>query len=351
MRVAALTKYGRTGASSRLRVLQYLPALAAAGISLDIHPLFDDAYIDRLNGGRSAGLRVPRYYLDRARVLSRLADYDAVWLQYELFPWLPWLIEARFIPGKIPLAVDYDDATFHRYDRHGFATVRGLLGTKIDRVMARADLVMAGNDYLADRARTAGARRVEIVPTVVDIDRYPPGQPDHDGLPRIGWIGSHSTARYLAMLEPVVTALGASRAIECIAIGAPVDAFGFSARRWTEQSEGSEIQKFTIGVMPLENSDWELGKCGYKLIQYMACGIPVVGSRIGANTTIVRDGIDGFLVSTADEWSTAISRLLNDPALRRRLGEAGRSRVASNYALQVEAPKMATRFRSLLAKP
>lgn len=178
-----LTRYDRLGASSRLRTMQYLPALAAAGIAADVRPFFDDAYIERLNAGQGSARAVPGYYLKRLRD-ARRARPDLVWLEKESLPWVPFWADRFALPRGVPVVCDYDDAVFHRYDMHGSALVRAVLGRKIDRVMKSAALVTAGNPYLAARARRAGCKRVEVVPTVVDADAYdttrlPPG----DGCP------------------------------------------------------------------------------------------------------------------------------------------------------------------------
>ena len=184
MKLLVLSRYDRLGASSRLRMLQYLPALARAGIEADIVPFFDNAYLEALYAGRRLPLATAGYYLRRMNHLLRAGRRDAIWLEKELLPWLPWGVERRLLPRGVPLVSDYDDAVFHRYDLHRRRPVRRLLGRKIDGVMAGSALVMAGNAYLAERARAAGAPKVEIVPTVVDAAAYDTAPlPAPDGRP------------------------------------------------------------------------------------------------------------------------------------------------------------------------
>jgi len=128
-------------------------------------------------------------------------------------------------------------------------------------------------------------------------------------------------------------------------VGLPVE-----ARSWSEASEVAEIQQFDIGIMPLPDEPFERGKCGYKLIQYMACGKPVVASPVGANTSIVRDGIEGFLASTDAEWMQLLGILCDDNALRQRMGAAGRVRVEAEYSLQVAAPHLERLLCSVVEK-
>lgn len=120
---------------------------------------------------------------------------------------------------------------------------------------------------------------------------------------------------------------------------------GFSELRaenrvWSEMNEVSDIQAFDVGIMPLADTPWEQGKCGYKLIQYMACGIPVVASAIGANREIVSHGVDGFLATTHAEWSGYLKQLLENPDLRREMGLRGREKVERKYSVQARLPEL-----------
>ncbi len=352
MKVLMLPRYTRLGASSRLRMLQYAPLLEAEGISVAQAPFFDEAYLTRLYAGRPTAGSAMRAFLRRIRDLRRQGAADLVWLEKEALPWLPWPVERLLGATRAPVVVDYDDAVFHRYDRHESAAVRRVLGRKIDRVMAHAAAVTAGNEYLADRARLAGAQRVEPVPTVVDTARYHPREaPGPDAQPVIGWIGSPSTwtefgAPLLRLLAEVVARHGAA----FHAIGAPAPARpppGFAFLPWYEETEIDRIRALDIGIMPLSDTPWARGKCGYKLIQYMACGLPVVASPVGVNRTIVEDGVNGFLAETDAEWHAALGRLLADPDLRRRMGAAGRRKVETDYALDRQGPRLAALFREI----
>lgn len=349
MRILALTRYSRLGASSRLRTLQYLPHLASTGIAVTVAPFFDDDYLIRLYGRRSQKAHYPGFFTRRIATLRSASDYDAIWIEKEALPWLPWAIERRFLPKGVPVIVDYDDAIFHRYDRHRSRLVRTLLGRKIDAVMARADLVIAGNAYLRDRAVQSGAKRTEIVPTVVDLDRYDPITPRSDGRPRIGWIGSPSTAPYLHTIMPAVERVASASQADWIAIGARDDQLAppFKSMRWSEDEEVALLRTLDIGIMPLPDDDWSRGKCGYKLIQYMACGLPVIASPIGANCDIVIPGENGFLPDGQEEWANTLGQLLANPDLRIRMGTAGRAIVEQRYSLQSQAPRLAELLRSV----
>jgi glycosyltransferase involved in cell wall biosynthesis len=340
MKVLMLTRYSRMGASSRLRSFQYLPWLAEAGMTVHTQSLFDDAYLRRLYAeGRTAWGRVLAGYLERLACLFEARQYDLLILEKELFPWLPALGE-RLLQGlRVPFVVDYDDAIFHQYELSRNPLKR-LLATKIDRVMAAASVVVCGNDYLADRARAAGARQVATIPTSVNLNRYPLRLPRPSTVVRVGWIGTPRTVHYLEMLTPALKQLAGELPLRLVVVGAEFKVAGLAVQclPWTEESEADAISEFDIGVMPLADSPWERGKCAYKLIQTMACGRPVIGSRVGANCSVLEHGSNGYLASDDGQWRQAIEALAQDPNLRLELGLAGRRTVQERYSLHISGP-------------
>lgn len=352
MNILLLSRYTRMGASSRLRTMQYLPALAREGFNVQVAPFFDDAYLHALYAGQRAQGSKIGYVSQRIRQMRRRPKPDLIWLEYEALPWVPWLIERTVLPRGVLIVSDYDDAVFHRYDKHRLGAVRTILGRKIELVMAGSALVMAGNPYLSDHARQSGAPRVETVPTVVDLDAYQVRlNTAVENSPRVGWIGTPQTWQAFAnpihnILDPLLAKQGA----QFIAVGAGMQADTngtLEVLPWTEESEGTLIRSMDIGVMPLPDTPWTRGKCGYKLIQYMACGLPVVASPVGVNREIVEHGVNGFLAETDAEWRSAIETLLADAELRRRMGAAGRKKVEDHYSLQVWGPRVAQMLRSV----
>lgn len=353
-RVLALTRYGRMGASSRVRIVQFFPWLKDAGIACTVQPLFADEMLHSKyqTGGYRIG-SVLCVYMKRVRQLLQRGKYDLVWIEKEALPWLPAWFERTLLRG-VPYVLDYDDALFHNYDLHPSALVRGLLGRRIDNLMAGARLVVGGNAYLAQRARDAGARWIEVVPTVVDLARYavkPPADAQA-AVPRVVWIGSPSTVQYLAGLSAALATLAQRFQFKLRVIGGQLDIAGVDVEcvRWTEDSEVESIAACAIGIMPLSDSPWERGKCGYKLIQYMACGLPVVASPIGVNTKIVDEGGNGFLADGPDDWVTKLGHLLGDADLRETMGQAGRRRVEEEYCVQQVAPMLVDLLRSAATK-
>jgi len=328
-----------------MRFYQYLPLLESQLIHVEVAALVGDRYILSLNSGNSTDwASIVASYVRRVRNLARSRQFDLVWMEAEVLPWLPDWGELWLSWKRIPYVVDYDDAAFHRYDLHPVAAVRWLLGHKIDRVMKRAACVVAGNSYLADRAQQVGAAHIEILPTVVDLQRYPPSPTRRCTDFVIGWIGSQSTTRYLLPLlevwrqavrwEGTSLRLVGSGDLKLSGVAADIMA-------WSESSEVQAVQSFTVGIMPLQDDPWARGKCGYKLIQYMACGLPVVASPVGVNSEIVEHGFNGYLASNQAEWLGALSQLRGQPELCEEFGRAGRKKVESLYSLEVTGPRLA----------
>lgn len=345
MKLIFFTKYTRTGASSRYRSFQYLPCLETASLSFTVNPLFDDVYLaHKYEHGRASIGHVLRAFTRRLWALLTAPRSAVVVIEYELLPWFPAVLERWLAWRGCRMVVDYDDALFHQYDAHRYPLVRRLLGRKIATVMRFADVVVTGNAYLAEYARRAGARQVEVIPTVIDLERYPlKGVASPSAMLKIGWIGSPSTARYLHAIAPALAQVCREwRAQVCLVGSGPVDLPGIPAEltAWQVETEVDEIRSFDVGIMPLPDEPWARGKCGFKLIQYMACGLPVVASPVGVNAEIVEHGVNGFLATTVDEWAQALTTLLTDAALRHRLGLAGRAKVERDYCLQVTAPRL-----------
>lgn len=354
--VLLLSRYDRLGASSRLRFLDFLPALDAVGVRVTAAPLFDDAYLHDLYAGRrQSPARLAAAYARRLTRLLSARRHDLVWLEKEALPWLPSWIE-RGLLGGVPYVMDLDDAWFHRYGLHRSALVRGMLGGKLERLARHARLVIAGNDHLADWARASGAGAVLLLPTVVDLERYPPPTTPPERPFTIGWMGSPSSAPYLGLMADALAQLdGRARLLLVGAHGAepPGLPVGVPVEHapWSEESEAAVLARFDVGVMPLPDGPWERGKCGYKLIQYMASGLPVVASPVGVNGTLVRDGENGFLAVEPAEWASALNRLAADPALRARMGAAGRRMVEERYCLQAVAPRLADALTGAARRP
>lgn len=352
MRVLALTKYGAEAASTRQRLLQFAPYLRDHGMEIVARPLLDDAYVRALAQGHSSSRgKIVTSYLRRLAGLVTARHYDLIWVHFEAFPYAPALERLLAIPGR-PVIVDFDDAIFHMYDRHRSPLVRQLLGNKLHPLLRLASGVTVGNDYLRQYVERFNSA-VTVVPTVVDTTRYVPTQADRSQPPVVGWIGSPSTWRYMEDILPDILPVIKQAGASFRAVGA-----GPAAQRWSEiesvpwaeATEIAEVQRMDIGVMPLPEEDWARGKCGYKLIQYMACGLPTIASPVGVNSTIVQQGETGFLARTPAQWRDALQHLIADAGLRQRLGHAGRERVVEQYSLASQEPRLLDAFETAVAR-
>ena len=355
MKVLVFTKYPRMGASSRLRTLQYLPILEQRGFEFTVSSLFDETYLENLyNNGSRSRLALLKYYSKRLLKLFSVGRYDLIWIEKELFPYLPAFSEqALALIGK-KYIVDYDDAIFHNYDLSNNPILRKFLAKKIDKVMANASCVIAGNTYLAERAQAAGAKYIEWVPTVVDQSRYLPLTKTKGVQKVIGWIGSPSTQKYILDIKEALHAVCERHSARLLLVGATQDIINqlpdiqVEVAPWSEDSEGQLIQQMDIGIMPLPDGPWEKGKCGYKLIQYMACGVPVVASPVGVNSDIIDGSKCGYLADDLEQWTNSLSILLSSAEQREIFGNAGRKAVEETYSLQVQTPILARIFNSII---
>jgi glycosyltransferase involved in cell wall biosynthesis len=355
VRVLALTRYARRGASSRLRTLQFIPGLASHGIEVVPRPLLDDAFLDRrYAGARADVLAIARAYAARAAEIRRDGGWDVVWLEKEAFPWLPAPLERALSRFRAPYVVELDDAWFHRYDMSGSALARVALGGKLDAVMREAATVIAGNAYIAERAREAGAARVEIVPTCVDVAKYAVPPPLSGTIPfTVGWIGTPLTAHYLDAVAGALARLALDAPLRVLAVGAnEVRLSGVTVEPvpWSEETEAFSIARFDVGIMPLPDSPWERGKCGYKLLQCMAAGKPVVASPVGVNASIVRNGENGFLARDEEDWVRGLRALRDDPEKRIEWGEAGRRLVHERFSVATHVGPLARILREAASR-
>lgn len=350
LNVLALTKYDRLGASSRLRFFQYLPWLQRADVNVTVQSLLsEDALRTRYQNTDYDFWSLVRAYATRCQALLQRHHFNLMWIEKEALQWFPLWFELAMMRGT-PYVLDFDDAVFHRYDQHPNFWLRRLYSHRLDGLMAKATLVVSGNNYLAQRARDAGCRRVVVLPTVIDLDRYTLRHTYQiKTVQRVVWIGSPSTVHYLQLLREPLQILAQRHSFVLRVIGGGVLVFPgvqLETVEWSENTEVESISACEIGLMPLLDSSWEQGKCGYKLIQYMACGLPVVASNVGVNAEIVEDGENGFLASTPEEWVDALSKLLGNMSMSSEMGQAGRRKVERSYCIQKTGPMLVELLRS-----
>jgi glycosyltransferase involved in cell wall biosynthesis len=347
MKILFLTKYGKLGASSRYRVYQYLPHLEKEGIRCDTSSLFTDQYlVSRYQKGRPSIALVLKGFLQRLRTCLRFNQYDLVVIEKELFPYVPLFFERWLLTKVRAYALDFDDALFHIYDQHRSRLIRGVLNDKFAQLMSRAALVTVGNPYLAAYAQQH-ARRVEILPTVIGITKYPIN-PEPKGVFTIGWIGTPNTQKYLQMIARSLQGFFEQRKGRLLAIGAnsmlKLDGLPLEIVPWKEENEVALLQSINVGIMPLPDLPLERGKSGLKLLQYMACSRPVIASPVGVNADIVTHDV-GYLAGSDDAWLSSLLKLADAPYLRVKMGNKGRQLIEDKYSLACWAPRFAQMLR------
>ncbi|MBI1850500.1 MAG: glycosyltransferase family 4 protein [Planctomycetes bacterium] len=320
MRLLAITEDER-GPATRYRVAQFLPALQKARIEYRV-------------------LAWPRERRARGEVLDAAGDVDVVLLQRRLIATRDF---ARLRARARRLAFDFDDALPFRDSSRG-ATRSLTRRRRFAKVVGEADLVIAGNAYLATLVPPS-ARRLVIVPTAVPTDRFRPGTAGDPAT--LGWIGSRSTLPYL---ESVLPALPADEGLRLRVVSnafptrapIPIDAI-----EWRERDEPDEISRFGIGLAPLPEDVWTRGKCGLRVLLYFAAGVPVVASPVGVQADMVSDGITGLRATSPSDFAAAIARLRADAPLRRACAAAGRQLVEDQFSLARVAPLFVAAVRSL----
>jgi Glycosyl transferases group 1 len=344
MKVLFLTQTGEMGPSSRYRVYQLVPFLREQGIDCEISPAIDDLSYRRLylNHTRRAPRRAAfaEAWRRRQADLEHLDSFNAVFVQKGVFPGLYSGFE-RKITARKPLVFDFDDAIW--LPRQGGSPLLRALHRErtVQDVLRSASAVIAGNGFLAEYAQRFN-RNVTIVPSTVDTNRYLQSA----GSPIVGWIGSSTTLPYLNQLALTFSEMNLKPRV--IASGDPEKLeFACDFRQWRMETEFDELSQIGIGVAPLPDTPWEHGKCGVKVLQYMACGIPVVASPVGVHNQIVQHGNSGFLARSPEEWKSYLTELLHDPQLRARLGNAGREIVRRNYDVRQAAERLASVLQAL----
>ena len=337
--------------SQRYRFEQWAPHLAADhGITRDLVPFESEALASLLyecgHVAAKAALTI-RDYVRRAAVLPRLPDYDAIVVHREAALIGPAVYERLIARSGTPLIFDFDDAIWS----HEQPWVNGIFSRlhfpgKTSTLCKLASAVTTGNAFLAAYAKQRNAR-VAIVPSSIELADYPlvPEAADKTRFV-VCWTGSTSTLAYFEHARPALEQLAQAvpLTVKVICSKPPERPIAGAEMRfvpWSAQTEAQDVGDCHVGIMPLPDTEMSRGKGGMKALQYMATGRPVVVSPVGVNVDIVRDGHNGFLASSADEWVGALDRLARDPPLRAELGRNARRTVEEGYSATISAAKFA----------
>ena len=322
IKVLALALYGDVAASTRIRINQFSKKLKADYIFLETDSLLGNKYLTH----KSQNKRLPLFsiigaYIKRVFNLLFRYDYDVIFLHLELFPFLPNFVERVLLKNKT-YVYDFDDAFYLKYKSGRYKLLRTFLGNKFDETIKNAQLVTAGSQELYSYA-TKFNPNVILMPSSVDTERfYKILDKKYDSFSDknpliLGWIGSSSTQKYLNILKSPLEELGEQISIKLVIVGGKIGKLKnirVEEIDWSSEIENDFLNSIDIGIMPLINDEWSRGKCGYKLLQYMSCGKPVIASKVGANNSIVKDDC-GILVESNQEWKSAILKFYNNPAL------------------------------------
>lgn len=363
MKILAFTKYSYEGPSSRYRFYNYQKCFEKHNIYLSISPFFGKNYF--IVSNKLIKLFVVMLaYIKRFFLLAQLfiskKKYDLLLIEYELFPYFPSVFEYLLSKRGIKYIVDYDDAIFHKYDMNNNKIIQGLLGHKIAKVMKYAAHVIVCNRYLEAYSKKHNAHTFRL-PTVVLLDKYKKNMTifhkEEDSIFVIGWIGSRTTSVYILEILPAIQKfVNRYEKVRFDLVG--FDRSLLSAKQlkkyhlniidWSEEKEIENILNFDIGIMPLHDEAWSRGKCGFKLVQYMSCKKPVIASPVGINTSLVKDGKNGFLVKALAEWFDAFEVLYLDKELREKMAVESFNSIELEYNYDINCRNYVELIKSIM---
>jgi glycosyltransferase involved in cell wall biosynthesis len=333
MRILFLTRYNNYGPSSRYRAYNYKPYLN--NINACFAPLLDGDYILNLYSKNKFKAFIQRSLSVFKRIIFLICNvnqFDLIIIEKELFPNIPYFIEYLFLRNT-SYALDFDDNIATGYKENIFKRI--FLKNKIQNLVKAAKFVTVCNRWYFNEFKT---NNLFYLPTVVNLESYQKVKHNFETkIVSIVWIGSPSTIQYLQNVIPVLKQLSKKYPIKLKIIGAAITIEGVDVElvEWNPLNENNDLYLADIGIMPLNDSIWDKGKCGFKLIQYMATGLPVIASSSPANSEIVSDGVNGFIIKDSKEWYFKLEELILNKELREQFGKSGRKKIESNYSYQV----------------
>lgn len=333
--------------SQRFRFEQYFDFLEANDFEVEIYPFINQSTWKTLYGEGKVFKKAWGILISFARrfaLLFKLHQAEHIFIHREAAhigpPIFEWII-AKMLRRKY--IYDFDDAIWlPNYSESNARFHRLKAYWKVRYCMKWASQITAGNAYLADYARQYN-QNVQIIPTTIDTENHHNIMTNHDSQDLvIGWTGTHTTMHYLDELVPVLRKLEQKYTFTFLVISNQSNDYDLKSLKfvkWNKQTEIEDLAKINIGVMPLKQDIWSEGKCGFKGLQYMALEIPTIMSPVGVNSTIVQNGINGFLVESQEEWYEILEKLILEKELRIQIGKAGKSRIDQTYSVLANQEK------------
>ena len=345
------TKYTAAGASSRYRVYQYLHYFQLAGFTTQVKPLFTDIYlINKYNNRKIKKSYIIFRYLNRIKDVLFLSSENSIYIEYELLPYFPAWLEKWLNFKRRNYVVDYDDAIFHNYDLHANKWVRKILKSKISTVIAKANKVITGSEYLTKFANKYNSDVIEI-PTSIDFNKYQViSQPIKEEF-IIGWIGTPSNSqnviniieglkKFLLLHPSRLILIGFDKKYHDYFDDLPID-----VQDWNSKTEVQSIKSFSVGIMPLLDTPFNRGKCGFKLIQYMASGIPTISTPLPANINIDKHK-ENLFATTDEDWYLSLKRVYDNRAYFCNLVAANNIQIVQDhYSIEANHNKFIQVFK------
>ncbi|MFA6714029.1 MAG: glycosyltransferase [Victivallaceae bacterium] len=333
MKLTMFTMYCSLGASSRYRYYMYAERMRDGGDEVDIFNFFDQYYLRCLYRGEKVGFgNILKYYRQRFKDISRAQG--KLLIEYELFPYLPWLIE-RFFLKKHEYVLNFDDNVWEKYKG------KPLLAGKYDALVRNASGVIVANDFLYKKVRLLNENVIKI-PTVVDPELYKTPKEKFDKF-TLAWIGTPVTYMYLEKHAEILRGMAEKYDFELLVVARKsledrrIEGVEMRFENWSQEREGELLARSHVGIMPLTDDDFSQGKSAFKLIQYAAAGLPVIASSVGENCNVVEDGKTGFLADSPEAWSEALGKLINNAGVYSAMAENARA-ASCNYSIQKYYP-------------
>jgi len=353
MTVLFIVPYCSMGASNRYRVEQYLPYLKSNGIEYRLRPFVFEEFYKILYLKRKYLMKIIYFikaFLNRILDISRLYKYDLVFIHREACPFGPPIFEYIVYFFKKPLIFDFDDAIYLQNFNPANRMYSFLkFPSKTKSIIRISSCVIVANKFLKEYACRHN-KNVYIIPTPIDTERFKPTAKPSNRI-TIGWIGSPTTAPYLKIILPVMRILRQKYDFCLKIVGSGENSFVKDIKveniAWQLNREIEDFQSIDIGIYPMPDTLWACGKAGFKAIQYMAVGVPVVASPVGMVKDIIQDGVNGFLADSAEDWTRKLSRLIGDSQLRQNIGLNGRKSVEEKYSVIINAQKFIDRIKNV----